>query len=74
MPSRESFPVLMQVLDRRPILDEISDLLVRHKEVFRDLLEQVWRTADSRQEIVIAAILRAMKETPEGPRPSSAEG
>jgi len=73
MPSRESFPVLMQVLDRRPILDEISDLLVRHKETFRDLLEQVWRTADSRQEIVIAAILRAMKETPDQARPSSGE-
>lgn len=66
IPSRESFPVLMQVLDRRPILDEISDLLVRHKEVFRDLLEQAWRTADSRQEIVIAAILRAMKQAPGG--------
>ncbi|HVR43521.1 MAG TPA: HEAT repeat domain-containing protein [Thermoanaerobaculia bacterium] len=67
--SRESFPVLMRALDRRAILDEISDLLVRHKETFRDLLEQAWRTADSRQEIVIAAILRAMKEAP-GPRES----
>ncbi|HEU5163472.1 MAG TPA: HEAT repeat domain-containing protein, partial [Thermoanaerobaculia bacterium] len=60
--SRASFPVLMQVLDRRAILDDISDLFVRHKEVYRDLLEESWRTAHSRQEIVISAILRAMKE------------
>ncbi len=62
--SRESFPVLLQVLDRRSILDEVSDLFVRHKEVYRDLLEESWRTAHSRQEIVISAILRAMKEAP----------
>jgi HEAT repeat protein len=61
---RESFPVLMQVLDRRAILDDVSDLFVRHKEVYRDLLEESWRTAHSRQEIVISAILRAMKEAP----------
>jgi HEAT repeat protein len=63
--SRASFPVLMQVLDRRAILDDVSDLFVRHKEVYRDLLEEAWRTAHSRQEIVISAILRAMKEAPD---------
>ncbi|MGH9459076.1 MAG: HEAT repeat domain-containing protein [Thermoanaerobaculia bacterium] len=61
---RESFPILMRVLDRRAILDEISDMLVRHKETYRDLLEEAWRTADSRQEVVMSAILRAMKEAP----------
>ncbi len=63
--SRASFPVLMQVLDRRAILDDVSDLFVRHKEVYRDLLEESWRTAHSRQEVVISAILRAMKEAPD---------
>jgi HEAT repeat protein len=63
--SRDSFPVLMQALDRRAILDDISDLFVRHKEVYRDLLEESWRTAHSRQEVVISAILRAMKEAPD---------
>lgn len=62
---RDSFPFLMQALGRRAILDDISDLFVRHKETYRDLLEESWRTADSRQEIVIAAILRAMKESPD---------
>ncbi|HUP65006.1 MAG TPA: HEAT repeat domain-containing protein [Thermoanaerobaculia bacterium] len=60
--SRESFDTLLRVLDRRAILDEVSELFIRHKETYRDLLEEAWRTAGSRQEIVIAAVLRAMKE------------
>ena len=38
-----------------------ADVLVHHKDLYRDLLEQAWRTADSRREAVIAAILSAMK-------------
>ncbi len=60
--NRASFAYLMKALDNRGILDDVSDLFVHHKETFRDLLEQAWRTADSRHEVVIAAILQAMKE------------
>lgn len=70
---RESFPFLMQALGKQAILDDISDLFVRHKETYRDLLEESWRTADSRQEVVIAAILRAMKQAP-GPREGAGGG
>lgn len=61
--ARQSFPYLMRALGQKAILDDISDLFVRHKEIYRDLLEEAWRTADSRREIVIAAILRTMKES-----------
>lgn len=61
MPDRSSFPFLMKAMDNPAILDDISDLFIRHKDVFRDLLEQAWRTADSRHEMVIAAILQALK-------------
>lgn len=61
MPDRSSFPFLMQAMDNPAILDDISDLFIRHKDVFRDLLERAWRTADSRHEMVIAAILQALK-------------
>jgi hypothetical protein len=48
-------------MENPAILDEISDVLIHHKDLYRDLLEQAWRTADSRREAVIAAILSAMK-------------
>ncbi len=61
IPDRSSFPHLFRALERPAILDDVSDVFVRHKNVFRDLLEQAWRTADSRREVVIAAILQAMR-------------
>ncbi|MEA2163586.1 MAG: hypothetical protein QOK37_1713 [Thermoanaerobaculia bacterium] len=62
LPHRSSFPYLFRALENSAILDEVSDLFVRHKQLYRDLLEEAWRTADSRREVVIAAILQAMKE------------
>jgi len=62
LPDRGSFPHLFRGLENSAILDEVSDLFVRHKQLYRDLLEEAWRTADSRREVVIAAILQAMKE------------
>src|SRR5438309_1990961 len=62
LPDRASFPYLFRALENSAILDEVSDLFVRHKQLYRDLLEEAWRTADSRREVVIAAILQAMKE------------
>jgi len=62
LPDRASFPYLFRALENSAILDEVSDLFVRHKQLYRDLLEEAWRTADSRREMVIAAILQAMKE------------
>ncbi|MGH9419364.1 MAG: HEAT repeat domain-containing protein, partial [Thermoanaerobaculia bacterium] len=61
LPDRASFPHLFRALENSAILDEVSDLFVRHKQLYRDLLEEAWRTADSRREVVIAAILQAMK-------------
>jgi HEAT repeat protein len=61
LPDRESFSYLFRALENSAILDEVSDLFVRHKQLYRDLLEEAWRTADSRREVVIAAILQAMK-------------
>ena len=62
IPDRSSFPFLFKALENGAILDEVSEVFVRHKELFRDLLEEAWRTADSRREVVIAAILQAMKK------------
>jgi HEAT repeat protein len=62
---RSSFPSLFKALENAAILDEVSEVLVRHRELFRDLLEEAWRTADSRREVVIAAILSAMKRKEE---------
>jgi HEAT repeat protein len=62
IPDRSSFPHLFRALENPAVLDDVSDVFIRHKEVYRDLLEQVWRTADSRREIVIAAILQSMKQ------------
>ena len=62
IPDRSSFPYLLEALENRAILDEVSDVFVRHKELYRDLLEEAWRVADSRREVVIAAILAAMKQ------------
>lgn len=56
-----SFPFLLRALENRAILDDVSDLFVRHRETYRGLLEEAWRTADSRHEVVIAAILQAMR-------------
>jgi len=59
---RSSFPFLFRALENPAILDDVSEVFVKHKDLFRDLLEEAWRTADSRREVVIAAILQAMKE------------
>lgn len=61
LPDLSSFPPLFKALENDAILDDVSDLFVRHKKLFRRLLEEAWRTADSRREVVIAAILQAMK-------------
>ena len=61
LPDTSSFPSLFKALENDAILDDVSDLFVRHKNLFRRLLEEAWRTADSRREVVIAAILQAMK-------------
>ncbi len=57
-----SFPFLFQALENANILDDVSEVFVRHKQIYRPLLEEAWRKADSRHEVVIAAILQAMKE------------
>jgi HEAT repeat protein len=62
MPERSSFPALFRSLENAAILDTLCDVFVRHKDLYRDLLEQAWRTADSRREAVIAGILSAMKQ------------
>lgn len=60
---RSSFPHLFKALENPAILDDVSDVFVRHRDLYRDLLEEAWRTADSRREMVIAAILAAMKRS-----------
>jgi HEAT repeat protein len=62
---RSSFPYLFRALENTAILDDVSEVFVRHRDLFRDLLEDAWRTADSRREVVIAAILSAMKRSSE---------
>ena len=61
IPDVSSFPYLFKALENEAVLDDVSDVFVRHKDLFRHLLEEAWRTADSRREVVIAAILQAMK-------------
>ena len=56
-----SFPHLLAALENPAIVDEVSEVLVHHKDVYREQLEAAWRTADSRRESVIAAILEAMR-------------
>lgn len=63
---RSSFPYLFKALENAAILDDVSEVFVRHRDLYRDLLEEAWRTADSRREVVIAAILSAMKRKEEG--------
>ncbi|HXG57743.1 MAG TPA: HEAT repeat domain-containing protein [Thermoanaerobaculia bacterium] len=63
IPDRSSFPHLFRALENAAILDDVSETFVRHKQLYRDLLEEAWRTADSRREVVIAAILQAMKSS-----------
>jgi HEAT repeat protein len=58
---QSSFPYLLEALNNPAVIDEVSDIFVRHKKVYRDRLEQAWRTADSRKESVIAAILETMR-------------
>jgi HEAT repeat protein len=65
---RSSFPFLFKALENPAVLDDVSDVFVQHKELYRDLLEEAWRTADSRREVVIAAILQAMKRGSEPER------
>ena len=62
IPDRSSFQPLFRALENTAILDEVSEVFVKQKELFRDLLEEAWRTADSRREVIIAAILAAMRE------------
>ena len=59
---RSSFPYLFRALESSAILDEVSEVFVKHKDLYRDLIEEAWRTADSRREVVIAAILQAMRD------------
>lgn len=61
VPDRTSFPYLFKGLENAAILDDVSEVFVKNKGLYRDLLEEAWRTADSRREVVIAAILQAMK-------------
>jgi HEAT repeat protein len=61
IPDRSSFGVLLRALDNPSILDDVCDVLIRHKDLYRDLIEQAWKTADRRREVVIAAVLSAMK-------------
>lgn len=61
IPDRSSFEHLFRALENPAILDEVSDVFIHHKDLYRDLLEEAWRTADSRREVIIAAILSAMK-------------
>jgi len=61
IPERSSFEHLFRALENAAILDEVCDVLIHHKDLYRDLLEPAWRTADSRREVVIAAILSAMR-------------
>jgi len=62
IPDRSSFPVLFKALENPAVLDDVTDVFVKHKDTYRDLLEEAWRTADSRREMVIAAILKSMKQ------------
>ncbi|HEX7832675.1 MAG TPA: HEAT repeat domain-containing protein [Thermoanaerobaculia bacterium] len=60
---RSSFPHLLKALENAAILDDVSEIFVQHKDLYRDLLEEAWRKADSRREVIIAAILAAMKRS-----------
>lgn len=62
IPDRASFPHLFKALENAAVLDDVSDVFVRHKDHFRGQLEEAWRTADNRREVVVAAILQSMKE------------
>ncbi len=62
IPDRSSFPFLFRAMESTAVLDDVSDVFVKHKDLYRDLLEEAWRTADSRREVVIAAILQSMKQ------------
>ena len=62
MVDRSSFPFLLRALENRAIVDEVSELLIRNRDMFRELLEEAWRRADNRSERVIAAILQAMRD------------
>ncbi|MGZ8830952.1 MAG: HEAT repeat domain-containing protein [Thermoanaerobaculia bacterium] len=62
IPDRASFPHLFKAMETPAVLDDVSDVFVRHKDLYRDLIEEAWRTADSRREVVIAAILQSMKQ------------
>ena len=66
IPERASFPHLFRAMENSAILDDVSDVFVKHKDLYRDQLEAAWRTADSRREVVIAAMLQSMKRRDEG--------
>jgi HEAT repeat protein len=65
---RSSFPYLFKALENTAILDDVSEVMVRHRDLYRDELEEAWRTADSRKEVVIAAMLQAMKRSSDAER------
>ncbi|HYO79539.1 MAG TPA: HEAT repeat domain-containing protein [Thermoanaerobaculia bacterium] len=60
---RTSFPYLFKALENAAILDDVSEVLIKHRDLFRDELEAAWRTADSRREVELAAMLQAMKRS-----------
>ena len=61
IPDRSSFPALLRGLDNRTILDDVCDVFLHHRQLFRDLLEKAWSSADRRREVVIAALLSTAK-------------
>jgi HEAT repeat protein len=61
IPDASSFSHLFKAMENPAILDDITEVFIHHRDLYRDLLEKAWRTADSRREVVIAAILSAMK-------------
>ena len=63
IPDASSFPYLLRGLQNPAILDDVSELFVREKEIFREGVERAWREADSRSEPVLAAILHAMRDS-----------
>lgn len=62
MVDRSSFPFLLRALENPAIVDEVSELMIRNRSIFREPLEEAWRKADNRSERVIAAIMQAMRD------------
>ncbi|HXI14127.1 MAG TPA: HEAT repeat domain-containing protein [Thermoanaerobaculia bacterium] len=71
MGDRSSFPHLVKALRKREIQDAVTELLLRRKDLYGDLLEKAWKTADRQDEMVLAAILQASQPPVHGARDSS---